>query len=690
LQNNINAEAAARIAADAAIQADVDQNEADSDAADTQLQANIDAEAAARAAADNTLQGNIDALTSLSLADTPSDYGTVGQVLIVNETADGLMWATNGSTVTAGVSFLNDIEGSVTIESGNDNATVSEAGNTITIEVKPKEVTETVVNKDTVPLTKGTPVYINGSSGNTSQIIRASSTDNKPAHLILNEDIAVDAEGEAIAVGFINNVSVGTGNASNFSSGQEVWLGPDGTFVTSRPTGATDVVQKIGVILQVDTNQDTISGIIFGTFIREDLPNLTSGHTWRGNASNHPEEYNLDGLITLVNDNTNNTGTNADAIIALQTADTDLQGNIDAEAATRAAADTTITDDVTALTTRVTTAEGNITSNDNDISALDGRVTTAEGGISANSTSIGNNTTAITDEVTRATNAETMLQSNIDAEASTRAAADATLQTNIDTETTNRQNADTNLNTSIIANTNSINAIKDRVFYQDTGGDDKVTLKPDDATVKIDIDGTGDVIEFTAGNVKSTTISSTGVSTKALTINDGTADVFSLPTVDGSADQVLTTNGSGTVTWTNKSSSNDISISGLSAAGDYDSKAERWLFGTGTTSAGRLFYLSSTGAWAATDASAVSTAKGMLGVAVGTTPATNGMITRGFVRLTADTGGNVGDPVYMSETAESITNTPPSTSGAVVRVMGYKVDTSIIYFNPSPDYFTVE
>jgi hypothetical protein len=57
----VAAENAAMLAAVAGVQADVDQNESDSDAAEAALQANIDAEEAARIAADGVLQGNIDA-----------------------------------------------------------------------------------------------------------------------------------------------------------------------------------------------------------------------------------------------------------------------------------------------------------------------------------------------------------------------------------------------------------------------------------------------------------------------------------------------------------------------------------------------------------------------------------------------------------------------------------------------------
>lgn len=307
--------------------------------------------------------------------------------------------------------------------------------------------------------------------------------------------------------------------------------------------------------------------------------------------------------------------------------------------------------------------------------------------ITSNDTDIATLTSDLSAEVTNRTGADTTLQNNISAEASARAAADTQLQNNIDAEVANRQAADTNLNTSIIANTNSINAIKDRVFYSDAGGDDKVTVKPADSTVKIDIDGTGDVIEFTAANVKSTTISSTGVSTKGLTIDNG-SNPFTLPTADGSSNQVLTTDGSGNVTWDTKAFPN-VSIAGLAAAGDHDINADKWFFGTGVTSAGRLIYLSSTGAWGGADASAASTAKGMISVAVGTNPSTDGVVIRGFVYLTVDAGGNVGDPVYLSETGGAVTTTAPTTSGAVVRVMGYKVATNIIYFNPSQDWIEI-
>jgi hypothetical protein len=81
------------------------------------------------------------------------------------------------------------------------------------------------------------------------------------------------------------------------------------------------------------------------------------------------------------------------------------------------AADTAIQSAATALTTRVTTAEGNITSNTSRLTTdeanitsiqsaattLTGRVTTAEGNITTNTTNIATNTSAITALTTRVT-----------------------------------------------------------------------------------------------------------------------------------------------------------------------------------------------------------------------------------------------------------------------------------------------
>ena len=52
-------------------------------------------------------------------------------------------------------------------------------------------------------------------------------------------------------------------------------------------------------------------------------------------------------------------------------------------------------------------------------------------------------------------------------------------------------------------------------------------------------------------------------------------------------------------------------------------------FGTGTLTAGKLYFLNSSGAWTETDADAISTSDGLLGSALGTAPS-DGVLLRGF------------------------------------------------------------
>lgn len=111
-------------------------------------------------------------------------------------------------------------------------------------------------------------------------------------------------------------------------------------------------------------------------------------------------------------------------------------------------------------------------------------------------------------------------------------------------------------------------------------------------------------------------------------------------------------------------------------------------FGTGTVTAGRLYYLNGSGAWTAADADAESTSTGMLAIALGSA-VNEGMLVRGYARSSAWTQAT-GDILYVSQSAGAITNTAPSASGTVVRIVGYMIDATgdQIYFNPSNDWMT--
>jgi hypothetical protein len=113
-------------------------------------------------------------------------------------------------------------------------------------------------------------------------------------------------------------------------------------------------------------------------------------------------------------------------------------------------------------------------------------------------------------------------------------------------------------------------------------------------------------------------------------------------------------------------------------------------FGTGTTVAGKLYYLETSGVWTETDADHASGKAGdwqLLGIALGTDPSVNGMLLRGFFQMTTYLVGSwaAGQALYVSTTAANIAATAPSVTGDFVRVVGYccAATTDLIYFNPS-------
>ena len=122
---------------------------------------------------------------------------------------------------------------------------------------------------------------------------------------------------------------------------------------------------------------------------------------------------------------------------------------------------------------------------------------------------------------------------------------------------------------------------------------------------------------------------------------------------------------------------------------------------TGTAGAalvfGNLVYIDPTDSrWELVHANAAAgadgDARGIIGICVlaaaGDGSATT-ILLQGIVRAdTAFPSMTIGGQVYASETAGDITQTMPTTTDAVIRVLGVAITENEIYFNPSPDYIT--
>jgi hypothetical protein len=104
---------------------------------------------------------------------------------------------------------------------------------------------------------------------------------------------------------------------------------------------------------------------------------------------------------------------------------------------------------------------------------------------------------------------------------------------------------------------------------------------------------------------------------------------------------------------------------------------------SGNLTIGQSLYFKSDGKWAVTDADAVGTSEGMLGMATANISdgATGTILIVGFMHY--DTWSlTVGSPYFLSGTAGAITLTKPSTAGQFVKRVGWAYATDIIYFNP--------
>ena len=111
-------------------------------------------------------------------------------------------------------------------------------------------------------------------------------------------------------------------------------------------------------------------------------------------------------------------------------------------------------------------------------------------------------------------------------------------------------------------------------------------------------------------------------------------------------------------------------------------------FGGGSTTKGDVVVLNASGEWDSARANATSTSTGLLGIALNTDPDVHGVLLRGTYTLDHDPG-TVGDKLYLSDgTAGQATSTIPDTSGDVVRVIGYCLDSTNgqIWFNPDSTY----
>ena len=189
--------------------------------------------------------------------------------------------------------------------------------------------------------------------------------------------------------------------------------------------------------------------------------------------------------------------------------------------------------------------------------------------------------------------------------------------------------------------------------------------------------------------------------------DDGTLYVFPSGTSAATAGDAGFKNNSGTMQFKNSSGSwTNIPSSGGGSTNELDGqileyKTRTAAFSNGahegeilkinsdTLVYGKVYQLLGSG-WATTLASSAARSVGLLGWALGTSSATNGLFHKGILESSLFSF-TAGDTLYLDPSNDGLlTATAPSTSTHVVRVMGYAITSTRIYFNPSPTYIQID
>ncbi len=234
--------------------------------------------------------------TDVTLADESADT-TCFPVFATDATGDqtlhtdasGLTYDSDTETLEVKNLKVNDATSPYTLPSadGDDGQVLTTAGDGTVSFSYPKTVGEDVKNVDTGTLTKGTPVHVTGSTGQQANVVAADATTNYPAHFVLAEDITANGSGKGVVIGFVKDISVT--DASNFPEGDTIYLSSTaGEFTTTKPTGSNKI-QNIGIVIKSNTGNNTISAVIMGAGRVNDVPNLTDGKFFIGSSTNTVE-----------------------------------------------------------------------------------------------------------------------------------------------------------------------------------------------------------------------------------------------------------------------------------------------------------------------------------------------------------------------------------------------------------------
>ena len=208
-----------------------------------------------------------------------------------------------GSLTAAGLSYP--------VSDGDErNAIITDGSGNLSFD--PVEDVRTLATNNTGSLiSKGTPVYQTGTSGQTITIAPADASNSAkmPAVAVASTDIADGNTGWVIHSGRIQGV-----DTSAFSEGDVIYVAVGGGYTNTRPATEANLVQNLGLVTKVHATSG--SGIILGPGRTNAAPNLNDGNIFIGDSNDYPVTATLD--TSIVPENTNLYFTNARAISAIE------------------------------------------------------------------------------------------------------------------------------------------------------------------------------------------------------------------------------------------------------------------------------------------------------------------------------------------------------------------------------------
>lgn len=158
------------------------------------------------------------------LVDVNGNTGTSGQIL--SSTGTGVSWVSNAS--------------------------ISEASESVHITVK---------NTSGATITKGTPVYVTGETGNSGKIeiapADANDVNKMPALGLLESNLADNAEGFCVQGGLLEGLSTATIDGTSTTANDTVYIKAGGGLTMTKPTG-TNFIQNIAKVARVHASNGSL------------------------------------------------------------------------------------------------------------------------------------------------------------------------------------------------------------------------------------------------------------------------------------------------------------------------------------------------------------------------------------------------------------------------------------------------